>query len=67
MPTADPALVGRDIYQQQMPVLAPTYDPAPTQTFENPAPAPIETTMVQEPAPTPASQALENILDDLDL
>ena len=46
---------------------APANDPAPAQTFENPAPVPVETQMVQEPAPTPASQALANLLDDLDL
>ena len=45
----------------------PVYEPAPAQTFENPAPTQVSTPMVQEPAPTPASQALANLLDDLDL
>jgi hypothetical protein len=67
LPAADPTLSGREVYQQQMPVMEPAYNPAPTQTFENPTPAPVETPMVQEPAPTPASQALANILDDLDI
>ena len=67
LPAADPTLSGREVYQQQMPVMEPAYNPAPTQTFENPTPAPVETPMVQEPAPTPASQALANLLDDLDM
>ena len=61
-PFAQPAQVG---YQEQQP--APTYNPAPTQTFTEPAPSLLNRTMVQEPAPTPASQALADILDDLDL
>ena len=61
-PFAQPAQVG---YQEQQP--APTYNPAPTQTFTEPAPSLLDRTMVQEPAPTPASQALADILDDLDL
>ena len=59
-PYAQSAQVG---YQQP----APTYNPAPTQTFTEPAPSLLNRTMVQEPAPTPASQALADILDDLDL
>ena len=59
-PYAQSAQVG---YQEP----APTYNPAPTQTFTEPAPSLLERTMVQEPAPTPASQALADILDDLDL
>ena len=59
-PYAQPAQVG---YQEP----APTYNPAPTQTFTEPAPSLLNRTMVQEPAPTPASQALADILDDLDL
>ena len=61
-PFAQPAQVG---YQEQQP--APTYNPAPTQTYTEPAPSLLNRTMVQEPAPTPASQALADILDDLDL
>lgn len=50
--------------------------PQPTTQFSNPTPvtpAPepdlslLERTMVQEPAPTPASQALADLLDDLDI
>ena len=60
-----------DPYSQQAQVgyqePAPTYNPAPAQTFAEPAPSLLNRTMVQEPAPTPASQALADILDDLDL
>ena len=51
-------------YQQQP---APTYNPEPVQTFTEPTPSLLDRTMVQEPAPTPASQALADILDDLDI
>ena len=64
MPTETFAQPAQTAYQ---PEPAPTYNPAPTQTFAEPAPSLLERTMVQEPAPTPASQALADILDDLDL
>jgi len=50
--------------------------PQPTTQFSNPTPVTpatepdlslLERTMVQEPAPTPASQALADLLDDLDI
>ena len=64
-PFAQPAQAVQTDYQQMQP--APTYEPVPTQTYQEPAPSLLEKTMVQEPAPTPASQALADILDDLDL
>ena len=64
MPTETFAQPAQTAYQ---PEPAITYNPAPTQTFAEPAPSLLERTMVQEPAPTPASQALADILDDLDL
>ena len=64
VPTETFAQPAQTAYQ---PEPAPTYNPAPTQTFAEPAPSLLERTMVQEPAPTPASQALADILDDLDL
>ena len=45
----------------------PEINPVPTQTYSEPAPSLLNRTMVQEPAPTAASQALADILDDLDL
>ena len=44
-----------------------TYDPVPAQTAAEPDLSLLGQTMVQEPAPTPASQALADLLDDLDL
>ena len=64
VPTETFAQPAQTAYQ---PEPAPTYNPAPTQTFAEPTPSLLERTMVQEPAPTPASQALADILDDLDL
>ena len=52
-------------YQAQQP--APAYNPEPVQTIEEPAPSLLDRTMVQEPAPSDASQALADLLDDLDL
>ncbi len=52
-------------YQAQQP--APTYNPEPAQTIAEPAPSLLDRTMVQEPAPSAASQALADLLDDLDL
>ena len=52
-------------YQAQQP--APTYNPEPAQTIAEPAPSLLNRTMVQEPAPSAASQALADLLDDLDL
>ena len=52
-------------YQVQQP--APVYNPEPAQISTEPAPSLLEKTMVQEPAPSPASQALADLLDDLDL
>ena len=52
-------------YQVQQP--APVYNPEPVQTSTEPAPSLLDKTMVQEPAPSPASQALADLLDDLDL
>jgi len=49
---------------------APAYaqpEPAVTQSYSEPAPSLLDRTMVQEPAPTPASQALADLLDDLDI
>ena len=51
-------------YVQPEPVYT---QPAPTATFTEPASSLLEKTMVQEPAPTPASQALADLLDDLDI
>ena len=49
------------------PVAEQAYQPAPeTQTQELDLSS-LERTMVQEPAPTPASQDLADLLDDLDL
>ncbi|RJU87023.1 MAG: PKD domain-containing protein [Candidatus Poseidoniales archaeon] len=42
-------------------------DPAATQYYSEPAPSLLNQTMVQEPAPTPASQALADLLDDLEI
>ena len=56
-------------YAQPEPV-APAYaqpEPAVTQSYSEPAPSLLNQTMVQEPAPTPASQALADLLDDLDI
>ena len=52
-------------YQVQQP--APVYNPEPAQISTEPAPSLLDKTMVQEPAPSPASQALADLLDDLDL
>ncbi len=52
-------------YQAQQP--APAYNPEPVQTYSEPAPSLLDRTMVQEPAPSAASQALADLLDDLDL
>ena len=52
-------------YQAQQP--APAYNPEPVQTYSEPAPSLLDKTMVQEPAPSAASQALADLLDDLDL
>ena len=52
-------------YQPQQ--TAPSYNPLPDITMSEPAPSLLDRTMVQEQAPTPASQALADILDDLDL
>jgi hypothetical protein len=52
-------------YQAQQP--APAYNPEPVQTIAEPAPSLLDRTMVQEPAPSAASQALADLLDDLDL
>tara|TARA_B100000700_G_scaffold331658_1_gene466652 strand:- start:2978 stop:6505 length:3528 start_codon:yes stop_codon:yes gene_type:complete len=52
-------------YQEQ--TMAPAYTPEPATTVAEPAPSLLDKTMVQEPAPTPASQALADLLDDLDL
>ncbi len=50
------------------PVSDPIYtQPAPAATFVEPTSSLLEKTMVQEPAPTPASQALADLLDDLDI
>jgi hypothetical protein len=49
---------------------APAYaqpEPVITQSYSEPAPSLLNQTMVQEPAPTPASQALADLLDDLDI
>ena len=49
---------------------APAYaqpEPAQTQTYAEPAPSLLNQTMVQEQAPTQASQALADLLDDLDI
>ena len=49
---------------------APAYaqpEPVQTQTYAEPAPSLLNQTMVQEPAPTQASQALADLLDDLDI
>ena len=49
---------------------APAYaqpEPVQTQTYTEPAPSLLNQTMVQEPAPTQASQALADLLDDLDI
>ena len=49
---------------------APAYaqpEPVQTQTYTEPAPSLLNKTMVQEPAPTQASQALADLLDDLDI
>ena len=64
-PAAQPAAYNPEPVQAYQP--QPVYETAPTQTFENPAPSQVNAPMVQEPAPTPASQALANLLDDLDL
>ena len=61
------------VYSQPDPVQtyvepAPVYSqPAPAQTYSEPVPSLLDQTMVQEPAPTAASQALADLLDDLDL
>ena len=52
-------------YQPQQ--TAPSYNPLPDISMSEPAPSLLDRTMVQEQAPTPASQALADILDDLDL
>ena len=52
------------------PAAAPAYaqpEPVQTQTYAEPAPSLLNQTMVQEPAPTQASQALADLLDDLDI
>ena len=49
---------------------APAYaqpEPVQTQTYTEAAPSLLNQTMVQEPAPTQASQALADLLDDLDI
>jgi hypothetical protein len=49
---------------------APAYaqpEPVQTQSYAEPAPSLLNQTMVQEPAPTQASQALADLLDDLDI
>ena len=51
-------------YSEPVPVYS---QPEPVQTYSEPAPAVLDQPMVQEPAPTPASQALADLLDDLDL
>ena len=61
------------VYSQPEPVQtyvepAPVHSqPAPAQTYSEPVPSLLNQTMVQEPAPTAASQALADLLDDLDL
>ena len=52
-------------YQPQQ--TAQSYNPLPDISMSEPAPSLLDRTMVQEQAPTPASQALADILDDLDL
>ena len=56
--------------QAATPVAQPAYqEPTPVQqpTYQEPAPQQVYQPTVQEPAPTPASQALSDLLDDLDL
>ena len=57
--------------QIQAPIVQPQQNlintPAAQPTYEKPSFEQIQQPMVQEPAPVPASQALANLLDDLDL
>ena len=68
MPPAPPndfAQPTQQTYQPQQDVQS--YNPLPQQIISEPAPSLLDRTMVQEQPPTPASQALADILDDLDL
>ena len=64
-PVNDFAQPVQQTYQPQQPVQS--YNPLPQQIVSEPAPSLLDRTMVQEQPPTPASQALADILDDLDL
>ncbi|MDP6870422.1 MAG: PKD domain-containing protein [Candidatus Poseidoniaceae archaeon] len=66
---------GQQYLDSMQPVQQPVYhepvtynpDPALSTQVTEPLPEPVYTPTVQEPAPTPASQALANLLDDLDI
>ena len=64
---SQPAQPEQPAYQAHEQPVAPTYNPEPAPAVAEPAPSLLDKTMVQEPAPTPASQALADLLDDLDL
>ena len=64
-PANDFAQPTQQTMQTQQPVQS--YNPLPQQIISEPTPTPLDRTMVQEQPPTPASQALADILDDLDL
>ena len=64
-PVNDFTQPAQQTYQPEQPVQS--YNPLPQQIVAEPAPSPLDKTIVQEQPPTPASQALADILDDLDL